>query len=202
MEKNRIDLKARFQKGDKPTENDYADIFDSFVHKSEDIYVQALPDAQIGTRGIVAQASSNEAKAGTNNSKFITPLGAQKAVETFSPVTSVNNSKGDVVIPNYQDDITTWEALVLENANAGATSPEYIRKTGIVFLRGEITMSTENTLFLLPNDFRPNTATAFYVSGSDNTSFRIEIKNDGIASCESPIDGTTISLSSIHFLSF
>ena len=35
MEKNRSELKSRFKKGDKPTEQDYADLIDSFVHRLE-----------------------------------------------------------------------------------------------------------------------------------------------------------------------
>lgn len=65
-------LKSFFNTGDRPTETQFSDVVDSFLHQSED------------------KASTAEVQAGTNNAKYVTPAGAKASVETFAPVKTVN----------------------------------------------------------------------------------------------------------------
>ncbi|QEE50663.1 hypothetical protein FUA48_14070 [Flavobacterium alkalisoli] len=65
-------LKGFFNTGDRPTEAQFSDVVDSFVHQSED------------------KASTAEVQVGTNNVKYVTPAGAKASVQTFAPVKTVN----------------------------------------------------------------------------------------------------------------
>ncbi|QEE50658.1 hypothetical protein FUA48_14045 [Flavobacterium alkalisoli] len=69
---NKNTLKGYFNTGDRPTEMQFSDVVDSFVHQSED------------------KASTAEITAGTNNAKYVTPAGVKASVETFAPVKTVN----------------------------------------------------------------------------------------------------------------
>lgn len=84
-EKNRNTLKTYFQTGKKPTEAQFADLIDSFVNRLEDDYIASLPNSSTYHRGIVQQATTTEARAGTNNTKYTTPLGVNNAVEALAP---------------------------------------------------------------------------------------------------------------------
>ena len=65
-------LKSFFNTGDRPTENQFSDLVDSFVHQNEN------------------KASTAEIQTGTNNSKYVTPAGAKASVQTFTPIKTVN----------------------------------------------------------------------------------------------------------------
>ena len=97
-QQNRQTLKSYFETGDKPTEDEFADLIDSFVNRLEDDYVENLPNASTSQRGIVQQASSSEVNSATNNNKYVTPLGVKNSIENFAPVTSVNGKTGEVVL--------------------------------------------------------------------------------------------------------
>lgn len=76
-------LKSFFNTGDRPTETQFSDVVDSFLHQSED------------------KASTAEVQTGTNNSKYITPAGAKSSVQTFAPVKTVNGivpTSGNVTV--------------------------------------------------------------------------------------------------------
>ncbi|MDH7911367.1 hypothetical protein [Winogradskyella sp. SYSU M77433] len=97
-EKNRTDLKAYFEEGDRPTESQFEDLIDSFVNRLDDDFVATLPDGNESQKGIVQQASESEVGLGVNNSKYVTPLGAKTAAQTFAPVQSVNGQTGTITI--------------------------------------------------------------------------------------------------------
>ena len=97
-QQNRQTLKSYFETGDKPTEDEFADLIDSFVNRLEDDYVENLPNASTSQRGIVQQASSSEVNSATNNNKYVTPLGVKNSIENFAPVTSVNGKTGEVIL--------------------------------------------------------------------------------------------------------
>lgn len=65
-------LKGFFNTGDRPTESQFSDMVDSFIHQTED------------------KASTAEIQSGANNSKYVTPAGAKASVQTFAPVKTVN----------------------------------------------------------------------------------------------------------------
>ena len=112
MEKNRSELKSRFKKGDKPTEQDYADLIDSFVHRLEDDFVDKLPDATTTQKGIVEQATLTEIDTGTDSTRFVTPEGAKRAAEKHGLVKSINGQTGIVTLP----DATTTKKGIVEQA--------------------------------------------------------------------------------------
>jgi hypothetical protein len=62
--KDRIILKTYFKKGDRPSEGQFADLIDSGLNAIEDKATQA------------------EIEAGTNDEKFVTPLGVSKLINT------------------------------------------------------------------------------------------------------------------------
>ncbi|QEE50661.1 hypothetical protein FUA48_14060 [Flavobacterium alkalisoli] len=92
-------LKSFFNTGDRPTENQFSDLVDSFVHQSED------------------KASTAEIQAGTNNAKYVTPAGAKASVQTFAPVKTVNGQtpvSGNVSInTGGGNDVCSVEPAVL-----------------------------------------------------------------------------------------
>jgi len=102
-EQNRNILKEYFKTGKKPTEQEYEDLIDSFVNRTEDDFVKTLPplpDATTTKKGIVEQATLTEVQAGTEDTRFVTPKGVKRAVETFAPIApvqSVNGQTGDVI---------------------------------------------------------------------------------------------------------
>ncbi|QTD39026.1 hypothetical protein JL193_07190 [Polaribacter batillariae] len=117
-EQDRNTLKDFFKKGKKPTEQNYADFIDSFVNKNDDNFVEtipALPDATTTKKGIVEQATLAEVEAGLDNTRFITPKGAKRAVETFTSESIKKNTK----LFNINDLKTTdvYEILPAQGAN-------------------------------------------------------------------------------------
>ncbi len=122
--KTRNQLKNYFQTGDKPTQSEYADLIDSFVNRLDDNFVETLPDANTTQKGIVEQATLTEVQSGTDNTRFVTPKGAKRAVETFAPVKSVNGNVGDVTLSFNQstDRGSTREGIAKFFTNAGGSS--------------------------------------------------------------------------------
>ncbi len=108
-EQNRQTLKSYFETGDKPTEDEFADLIDSFVNRLEDDYVDNLPNASTSQRGIVQQATSSEVTSATNNDKYVTPIGVKSSIENFAPIKSVNGKTGDIVL--HADEGTDYGTL-------------------------------------------------------------------------------------------
>ncbi len=126
MATNREDLKGYFNAGDRPTENQFAELIDKVVNNVDDkanlteaaagnddvkyitpktakkvvetFATSSIPTATTSTQGKVVLATVSEAQSGTETTKAITPQGAKKAAETFAPVKSVNGLVGDVVL--------------------------------------------------------------------------------------------------------
>lgn len=122
MATNRENLKGYFNAGDKPTENQFAELIDNTVNKIDDKanlteaadsnnnekYITPktakkaiethLPDATFSTAGIVKRASILDAEQGIDINAYVTPIGAKKAAETFAPVKSVNGLQGEIII--------------------------------------------------------------------------------------------------------
>ncbi len=83
-------LKQLFLTGKKPSQSDFADLIDSFVHTTED------------------KASITLINAGIDNGTFVTPSGVKAGVLKFAPVKSINGSTGtdgDVTIIEGQSKI-------------------------------------------------------------------------------------------------
>ncbi|WP_158837814.1 hypothetical protein [Polaribacter sp. L3A8] len=117
-EQNRSVLKEYFRTGKKPTEQNYTDIIDSFVNRSDDDFVEAihpLTDATTTQKGIVEQATLAEVEAGTDSTRFVTPKGAKRAVETFT----TESIKKITKLFNINDLNTTdvYEMLPAQGAN-------------------------------------------------------------------------------------
>lgn len=215
MENRRDDLKNKFKKGDKPTEVDYADLIDSFVNIQDDEYYKSndLPDATTTVKGVVQKATTTIAKAGVDDTKYITSLGAKESVLKFAPaapVTSVNGDIGVVTVPDYTEDDTAWNTITLGTGVSDVVSSSkarYRKKVGIVFLDGEIrinsTSAGNTSLFTLNTDYRPSRNTIFYTVGSNGNMVKIQISSNG-AVITPNVNNTTgtvdISLSSISFI--
>lgn len=215
MAQERNVLKIKFERGKKPTEVDYADLIDSFVNKIDDSYYKSddLPEADANTKGIVARASITESNTGSNTEKFVTPAGVKSAIETLTPappVTSVNGDTGVVTIPDYTKDDTAWNVISLLTGTTntiGTSSARYRRKTGVVFLEGELTISSSNLgdtdLFILNPNYRPSRNVIFYTLASTGTMVRIQIDTGGAVvatNVDSNSGAVNISLSGILFI--
>lgn len=98
MKKNRDELKARFKKNSKPTESDFENFLDSYLHKDD-----TLPNADL------LKASQLEAEQGTENSKYMTPLRTFQAIKKLVRLENLAGLKSDV------------EALI----NAGGGQPAF-----------------------------------------------------------------------------
>jgi len=147
--KTRDELKQYFQTGNKPTQQEYADLIDNSVHKDED--KASLADIEIGTNstkfvtpagakraveehiniatistpGIVRRASVPDAEQGIDINAYVTPEGVKKAIQYFapdlSPIQSVNGMTGDVTLNTIED--SGWHSANLQNGivNYGGT---------------------------------------------------------------------------------
>jgi len=85
MKKTRAELKDTFTNGYKPDENDFADLFDSFLHQD---------DSQ--TASGVNLASKAEAEQGNNHTNAMSPLRTRQAIEFIVRLASLPGLQGDV----------------------------------------------------------------------------------------------------------
>jgi len=186
-EKNRTDLKSYFNAGDRPVEQEFVDLIDSFVNRTDDSFVETLPDATTTQKGIVEQATIPEVTAGIDNVRYVTPEGAKQAVQTFAaalaPVQSVNGQVGNVIMAITDD--TGWNNAALQNGFLNYGDPyqiaRYRRKGGIVYIEGLIKAGlTRGVIFQLPPGYRPTKLLIFAAMISSNILGRIDIKPDGI----------------------
>jgi hypothetical protein len=135
-EKNRATLKSYFETGDRPTQENFADLVDSFVSRTDDSFVTILPDASTAQKGIARQAAIADVQAGTNSQYFVTPEGAKIAAQTFAPVTSVNGQTGAITItaPPVPDASTTVKGIVQQattaDVQAGTNTQLYVTPAG------------------------------------------------------------------------
>jgi hypothetical protein len=86
MGKTSIDqLKQKFKSGAKPSESDFSDLLDSFIHRDEDI-------ASI----LIRIASISEAEQGTDNVKLMTPLLVKKAIYSLTRLSAITELANEV----------------------------------------------------------------------------------------------------------
>ncbi|CAM1343790.1 hypothetical protein [Tenacibaculum amylolyticum] len=211
-EQNRSTLKEYFKAGAKPTEEEYKDLIDSFVSRTEDDYVETLPplpNATTTKKGIAEQATLSEVQTGTDDTRFVTPKGAKRAVETFAsslaPVQSVNGQTGDVVINIIEED-SGWQTPILlngiQNYDSSYQGVRYRKKNGVVYIEGAVKGGGAGLLtviFTLPVGFRPSKRLIFNGGKSGSTPVRIDIATDGNIHCYG-YDTTLTSISGISFL--
>ncbi|MGB8191408.1 MAG: hypothetical protein WCF67_05785, partial [Chitinophagaceae bacterium] len=186
-EKNRADLKSYFEAGDRPKASQFVDLIDSFVNRTDDSFVATLPDATTSQKGVVEQATLPEVTAGTDTTRYVTPEGAKKAVETFapalSPVQSVNGQTGNVVLALPDD--TGWTNATLLNGFANYNDPTYQgarfrRKGGVVHIEGLVMNGAVNgVIFQLPVGYRPAKRIIFPTIINSNIIGRIDVEANG-----------------------
>ncbi|MBC8756566.1 hypothetical protein H2O64_17980 [Kordia sp. YSTF-M3] len=226
-EKNRTELKAYFETGDRPTQGHFIDLIDSAVNKSQDkanltealstndtkyitpktanhIVDNAVPNATISTKGKVELATLTEVTAGTDSTRAVTPEGAKRAAEVHAPVTSVNGQTGSIVIGNDSG----WTVPLLQNGflNYNASWYEAVRyrkKDGVVYMEGLVKAGATNVvLFQLPSGFRPSKRMMLSNISYDATVYspaRIDITSGGnVYIVTDP--GEFTSLSGLSFL--
>jgi hypothetical protein len=203
-EKNRVTLKSYFETGDRPSQENFADLVDSFVSRTDDSFVQTLPDASAAQKGIVQQATAAEVQAGTNNQHYVTPDGAKLAAQTFAPVKSVNGQTGAVTInlPAIQD--TGWVNAALLNSFINFGAPHevarYRKKGGVVYLEGVVKFGGSNTIMMqLPVGFRPANVLSFIVATNSTAFGRISVAPSGDVICN-VVNTAFTSLSGITFV--
>jgi len=85
MKKTRGELKSKFQKNSKPTEQDFVDVFDSLLHKDD-----PLPNANL------VVATQTDAEQGVNNAKYMTPLRVLQAIKKLTRLANLPDLKADV----------------------------------------------------------------------------------------------------------
>lgn len=88
---DRVILKTYFNSGDRPSEGEFVDLIDSGLNAIEDKATQAHIDE------------------GVNDERYVTPLGAKRAVETHALIKKVNNTLPDAS-GNIQIDTVTGNA--------------------------------------------------------------------------------------------
>lgn len=208
MEKNRNELKSKFQKGDKPTEEHYADLIDSFVHRLEDDYVTVLPDATTTRKGIVEQATISEVETGNDDTRFVTPKGAKRAAEKHALVQSVNGQTGDITIETPQNEDSGWQTPILFNniVNFGGAYERvrYRKINNLVTIEGVVKSNIENTgknleIFQLPTGFRPLRRHIYSCLKNGNVTVRIDVDKDGKVFCYA-FHASWTSLDGISFM--
>ena len=115
---SRENLKDNFKTGQKPTEENFADIFDSFVHLDD-------------KNNFIQKANQQEAEAGDNNEKYLTPLRAKQLVTILTRLATLPNLSQDIqnkvdtavnnVVANAPDALNNLRELAEElQKNAGS----------------------------------------------------------------------------------
>lgn len=228
-QENRNTLKQYFETGKKPTEQEYANLVDSTVNNDEDKasvaeaqagnddvkYItsktakrsvetfasDAVPSATISTKGKVELATLIEVQTGTDSERAVTPEGAKRAAEIHSPVLSVNNQTGHVVL----GEDSGWQTPSLLNGitdhSTGYQGARYRKKDGVVFVEGLVKGGTATgtvTIFNLPTGFRPSKRLIMNTYRANGV-FRTDIAPDGSVICFS-YNSTLTSISGISFL--
>jgi hypothetical protein len=205
-EKNRADLKSFFEAGDRPTQQQFADLIDSYVNRIDDAFVPTLPDASETQKGIVERATLAEVMAGTDTARFVTPEGAKKSVQTFAaalaPVQSVNGLTGNVNIPQPED--SGWINATLLNGfqNYGAPfqGARYRKKAGVVYIEGLIKSGSAGAvIFQLPAGYRPAQQLIFANIYSGNLMARIDVDASGNV-IANPMSTAWTNISGISFV--
>ncbi len=96
-------LKDLFRKGDRPKEQDFADLLDSFIHRDEDI-----------SKILIKIASMSEAEAGNDNVKHMTPLLTKKAIYALTKLADIPCLATEV---QQKIDNSINELLLMEDAD-------------------------------------------------------------------------------------
>ncbi|KAB8156118.1 hypothetical protein EZY14_002560 [Kordia sp. TARA_039_SRF] len=168
-EKNRTELKAYFETGDRPTQDEFVDFVDSAVNRGQDkatlsealttnntkyitpqtanhVVNTAVPSATTSVQGKVELATLTEVTSGTDTTRAVTPQGAKQAAEVHAPVTSVNGQTGAVTIVTSGSDSGWQNASLLngiQNYSVGSYgNARYRKKDGVVFIEGLVRNGT------------------------------------------------------------
>jgi hypothetical protein len=168
-EKNRTELKAYFETGDRPTQDEFVDFIDSAINKGQDkaslsealtnnntkyitpqtanyVVNTAVPSATTSVQGKVELATLTEVTSGTDTTRAVTPQGAKHAAEVHAPVTSVNGQTGAVTIVTSGSDSGWQNASLLngiQNYSVGSYgNARYRKKDGVVFIEGLVRNGT------------------------------------------------------------
>jgi hypothetical protein len=105
MGKTSIDqLKEKFKSGAKPSESDFSDLLDSFIHRDEDI-------ASI----LIRIASISEAEQGTDNIKLMTPLLVKKAIYSLTRLSAITELANEV---QAKIDTSINQLLTMDDADS------------------------------------------------------------------------------------
>lgn len=190
MEQTRETLKSYFETGDKPTEQEYQDLIDSCYNKLDDNLTPELPDATTTAKGVAEQATLAEVEEGTDTTRYVTPAGTKRAVETHSLVRSVNGQTGDVEINATASEDSGWIEPSLLNGitNVGGNFQvaRYRKINNMVYIEGRVTggdNNITNTVFRLPTGFRPSARLSFSVVRAGNSATRLDINPNGNVRC-------------------
>lgn len=201
-QKNRGELKAYFQTGERPTQDQFSDLIDSYVSRTDDSYVTALPDAAETVKGVAEIATLAEVQAGTDSTRIVTPAGAKKAVQTFAaamaPVQSVNGQTGNIVITSTAD--SGWINAVLINGflDVGGIyqTARYRKKAGVVYLEGFVKNTGVNNspIFQLPFGYWPAKRLIFPQVLNSGAIGRVDIDANGnVLAITMDANGTNLS---------
>ena len=169
MAQDRPTLKGYFENGDKPNEQEFAELIDSYVHKDEDDYVQNLTDATTTAKGIARRATVAETTQGDNDTAYTTPAGVKASIAANAPVRSVNGVGGDVTItiPEVTIPDTGWQTPNLSgssfaNADAPLQGIRYRKVNNVVYIEGAVKGGNNNqSIFTLPVGFKPSKTLVF-----------------------------------------
>jgi hypothetical protein len=131
---NRDVLKEYFKSGDRPSEGEFADLIDSGLNYIQD------------------KATAAEAETGTNDEKFVTPLGVQASITKFAPVKKVNgimpDANGEVIITNLSGSATTISGSIAKSqvteleSDLNSKQPLLVSGTNIKTINGASILGT------------------------------------------------------------
>jgi hypothetical protein len=131
---NREILKTYFNKGDRPSEDEFSDLIDSGLNAIED------------------KATVLDTETGTNDEKFITPLGLKTSISKFAPVKKVNgtlpDANGEVIITNLSGSATTISGSIAKSqvteleSDLNSKQPLLVSGTNIKTINGVSILGT------------------------------------------------------------
>ena len=154
MAKSIQTLKSYFLDGKKPTENEFADLIEAFVHRNDDLKTILGNFAELA-----------EAQAGVVNDKYMTPFLAKAAIVALTRLANIPALK------------TELEGLFLGKGDKAADSDMLDGKEAADFYQKNLTYG--NNSHLLKGDESYVAESLFIKKGQDSMAGRRFVRSDG-----------------------
>lgn len=111
------------------TINDIQTRVDAHANRTDNPHNVTKSQVGLGSVQNYGIASQSEAEAGSTNSKYMTPLRTKQAIDTLSPVKSVNGKTGTVILSKSDvglSAVANYGVATMEEAQAGTANNKFM----------------------------------------------------------------------------